>query len=751
MGKLFTNRWVHTILLLMLLGSILHVRMMDYDWIKSLRNIAFDTYNTVRPREKTDQVVIIDIDEESLLAEGQFPWPRTKLAKLVDNLHNMGAKVITFDIVFAEDDKASPRWVIQHIPDAPEHMTTKEFFNTLPDYDELFSESIKASGNVVTGFIWSNDRKATRRKPHESQKIRPAKNALDLKETVSNIPGVTTNIPILSKAAAGNGLFGVSPDVDGIIRAVPLLFRYDEGEETTLYPSLAVETLRVYDNPKTLIQIRKLKPEEAGPLDPPYKMQIGQFEIPFDETGLFYGYFSKQRPDDYISATKVIHNKIDPEQIKDKIVIIGTGAEGLRDIRSTPLDLYIPGVELHVNVIEQVLTGQYLLRPQLIEGLELVFTVAVCFMIIMVSPFISAVILSALTATLILVISYGSYISFIERGLLIDPVYPSLAILIIFVLSSLLSYIRSEADRRQIKGAFGLYVSPDFMAELTKDPDKLKLGGEVKDLTVMFTDIRSFTTISESLTPEELIQLMNDFLTPMSNLVMENRGTIDKYMGDAMMAFWNAPLDDADHARHACEVALKMNEALVPINEMVRAKAEKEGREPILLNAGIGINTGPCSVGNMGSKQRFAYSALGDAVNLASRLEGQTKEYGVSILIGEDTRKAVSDFAAPELDLLRVKGKTKPVKIYTLLGDADMASRADYQGWMKAHNAMLAAYRVADMGCAAQDLKDAREGARTVTGAALDHYYDMYADRIAALTKNPPSDDWDGVFVATSK
>ena len=344
-----------------------------------------------------------------------------------------------------------------------------------------------------------------------------------------------------------------------------------------------------------------------------------------------------------------------------------------------------------------------------------------------------------------------SYWGFRDYGLLIDPVYPSLSMGVIFMASSMLKYLRSEAERRQIKGAFGLYVSPDFMQELTKNPDKLKLGGEVKELSVMFTDIRSFTTISESLTPEELIQLMNDFLTPMSNLVMENRGTIDKYMGDAMMAFWNAPLDDPDHARHACTVALKMNEALVPINERLKEKAEEEGKTAILLNAGIGINTGPCSVGNMGSKQRFAYSALGDAVNLASRLEGQTKSYGVNVLIGEDTQKSVPDLAVAELDLLQVKGKTKPVKIFTLLGNETVAAQDGYKSWMTSHQSMLAAYRIADFDCAAQDLNDARKAARNVINDALEAYYDMYAQRIAELIKNPPAEDWDGVFVAKSK
>ncbi|MEM6780703.1 MAG: adenylate/guanylate cyclase domain-containing protein [Pseudomonadota bacterium] len=748
MSKLITNRWLHIVLLLSLLAGIIVVRMYDFNWTKSLRNLAFDTYNNINPRNITDDVVVLDIDEKSLAIYGQFPWERQLLARMVDTLQEKGAKVITFDMVFAEVDKKSPKWVINHIPENPKFMNAKEFFRSLEGYDERFTRSITEANNVVTGFVWSPDEGATRRKPHISQPIKINKNAENLKETVPKIIGVTTNIPILSQAAAGNGLFGVSPDVDGIIRKVPLLFRYEDKEtgDVTLYPSLALETLRVLEDPREVIKIRKLRRDEINPLTPPYMMRVGKYEIPFDESGNFYGYFSQQRRPEYIPAWEVLDNKVEASEVKDKIIVIGTSAEGLRDIRSTPLDLYIPGVELHVNVIEQVLTDQFLLRPGLIEGLELTFTIAVGLIIILLAPFINAFILFVFTLALVGATGFGSYYAFLNHGLLIDPVYPSLSILLLFVLSSLLSYLRSEAERAQIKGAFGLYVSPDFMDELTKDPDKLKLGGEVKDLTVMFTDIRSFTTISESLTPEELIQLMNNFLTPMSDLVMNNRGTIDKYMGDAMMAFWNAPLDDPEHARNACLVALRMDEALQPINQKLR----DEGRD-LQLNAGIGINTGPCSIGNMGSKQRFAYSALGDAVNLASRLEGQTKSYGVNILIGEDTKKTVSDFAAPELDLLQVKGKTQPVKIYTLIGDQTLAEKTEYRNWLKCHNAMLAAYRIADFGCAAQDLKEARETAQDVIGEALDFYYDMYAERIAELTKNPPSDDWDGVFVATSK
>ena len=269
-------------------------------------------------------------------------------------------------------------------------------------------------------------------------------------------------------------------------------------------------------------------------------------------------------------------------------------------------------------------------------------------LIILLVPFVNAVLMAFFTFILVSGIGWTSWYSFKVLHLLIDPIYPGLCLTIIFGLSVLLSYIRTEAERRQVKQAFGMYISPDLLNDLAKNPDKLKLGGETRELTVMFTDIRGFTGIAESMSPGELIQLMNDFLTPMSDLVMSNRGTIDKYMGDAMMAFWNAPLDDSEHARHACMAALKMNRALDPINDNLRLRAQALGKPPLLLKAGIGINSGSTSVGNMGSKQRFAYSAIGDTVNLASRLEGQTRTYNASVIIGEATQKLVPDFAALE-------------------------------------------------------------------------------------------------------
>jgi adenylate cyclase len=752
MTRFFTHKWIHFLVLLALLAGAVYFSGSNHELRKRLQYATFDTYNKLKPRPASDRVAMIDLDEESIKKMGQWPWPRSVLAQLVGHLNDLGAKVIAFDIVFAEPDRTSPDLIAHSLPDGELYDSVKTTLQSLPNNDTVFAESIEQAGNVIMGFTRARPEE-TLRMPHQPAKpifIMKGENPF-LIDTFA-APGVAENLPEFSRAAAGNGSFMATPDVDGIIRQVSLFVRYPPervaGQDPEIYSMLGLEALRVDTNKNARIMVRANN--DKGAFDTRYNIKIANAAVPVESDGKLWVYYRHIDQSEYISA----QNLFDPEKkeslrekLNGKIVFVGTSAEGLRDIRSTPLDIFVPGVEVHVNVVEQILQGKYLKRPDIIAGVEAAIIAFAGLLIIILAPFMNVIILGFLTVGLMFCMFLGSWQMYQGMGLLLDPVYPSAALSFLFLISSLLSYVRSESERRQVRQAFGLYIAPSFMEELTKNPDKLKLGGEVRDLTVMFTDIRSFTTISEHLTPEELIHLMNDFLTPMSDLVMGNRGTIDKYMGDAMMAFWNAPLDDPDHARHACLVALKMNEALIPVNEGVKARAEAEGRTPVLLNAGIGINTGPCSVGNMGSRQRFAYSALGDAVNLASRLESQTKTYGVNILAGESTRTLVPEMAMLELDLLRVKGKEKPVRIFTLLGDETLAGQEEFKAWQSAHNGFMAAYRAADFGCAAQELKTARDA----SGGKMNAYYDMFSARIAAYTKIPPPEDWGGVFVAADK
>ena len=746
-GRLLTSQIFHTALLLVLLFMAVFFSLVHTRWHEQIRNFTFDYYNIIKPREGSNDVVIVDIDEASLSKVGQMPWPRTVMAELVKNLDEMGAKVITFDIVFAEPDRTSPWAVSEVFKNQPGFEDLTARFSALPDNDALFGIEIGEAGNVVTGFSFTN----------ENTEITPVQKGIfrgkNLEKYVPKLAGASANLKTIERFSAGNGSFYVATDTDGIIRRVPMLVGHEKprSKMTGIYPSLALETVRVYNGEKGGVVL--IGNEKYAEYDPGrfgiegIKMGKSDFMIPTNARGEFIVYFAPSNRDWYIPAHTILDKSVPLEKIKDKIVLIGTSAVGLKDVRSTPLNTFVSGVEVHLNIIDQILHGQFLSRSLEAEGFEALVILTTGLFIIVFAPFIGVVSQTVIVTGVIAALIYAGWYAFSALGMLVDISYPSLSVLAILMLSSVLTYIRSERERRAVRQAFGLYISPDFMKELTADPDKLRLGGEIRDLTVMFTDIRSFTTISEGLAPEELIQLMNDFLTPMSDLVMQNRGTIDKYMGDAMMAFWNAPLDDTYHARNACRAALGMQAALEPINARIRTRALAEGRPATLLNCGIGINTGPCAVGNMGSKQRFAYSTLGDAVNLASRLEGQTKTYDVHILVGESTVKQAPDFAFIEIDLVQVKGKNLPVNVYTLIGDEVVARGQEFQSWCTAHESMLKAYRARDFEGAFKLISICEEK----SGGKLETLYALYSERTITMMKNPPPADWNGVYEAKTK
>jgi adenylate cyclase len=744
-SKIFVNRWFHLVLLLGVFLFFVISSFSQDKWRKDIRNWTFDTYNKTYPNEVSDDVVIVDIDEKSLQEIGQMPWPRTVMADLVTKLNDMGAAVITFDMVFAEPDRTSPGVIAENLEGVEDFDVLMAEIKKLPDNDTVFAQAIKDAGNVVTGFLFNAEK--SYKSPRQIARI----TGKNYKDKLFTLPGAGSNLRVINKYAAGNGSFFATTDGDGIIRNVPILMNYQkEGANFKMpYPALSLETVRVLNGEKMLL----VEALENGISH----IQIGNNGqiIPTDPQGNFLIYYSRHRDNKnlYLSAVEILNNSLPVDSVKDKIVLIGTSAVGLKDIRSTPLDAFIPGVEVHLNIINQILEGKFLYREVYAELMEAVFILVTGLLIVVFLPFTGVVVQTAATLLISAAAVYAGIYAYMAHGVLIDVLYPVIAIGVLFVLSTILMYLRTESERKQVRDAFGLYISPDFMEELTADPDKLKLGGEIRDLSVMFTDIRSFTTISEGLTPEELIQLMNDFLTPMSDLVMSNKGTIDKYMGDAMMAFWNAPLDDADHERHACLTALGMQAALTPINEAIQEKAKTKGAEnaPMLLKAGIGINSGPCAVGNMGSRQRFAYSALGDAVNLGARLESQTKNYGTGILIGRTTWLKVPELATLEFDLIQVKGKTVPEHIYGLLGDESLFDTPEFQKLKAHHEEMVSNYRAQKLGDALKGIKVCEGIAGGIDRVDLDGVYDLYRTRIDEMKDNPPAKDWDGVFIATSK
>lgn len=704
-----------------------------------ISNIVFETYMETKPREPSGQLVFVDIDDESLTQIGQWPWPRKKIAELVTNIDKAGAAVIIFDGVLAEPDRTSPENVAALLEET--HPAYEALINQ-PANDSILADAIRNTGKFVAGFSYGSNPEPPVLKKRVLVKKDVKNFILSQKDFDKGYFETSAQFLMpLQKAAAGNGSFMASAEDDSVIRRTGLVFH--NGKQ--IFPSLILEGMRAYERDgRELIKISENDGYSNAKIAEPLSVNIGRFKIPMSSDGKMWVYFRRFTEDENISAHSFI-GQSDLPDIKDKIVFIASSAEGLMDLRATPLGMQ-PGVRVHMNALEQILQQEYLIRPYTSDLLEIGAAAAVSFLIILLSFFVNP----AWLALLVLAGAGGafgwSWYIFDTQGGLFDPVTPTIIVGLMFVVSSILSYLKTEYERRQVKDAFGLYISPDFMQELTSDPDKLKLGGEIRDLSVMFTDIRSFTTISEGLTPEELIQLMNDFLTPMSELVMQNRGTIDKYMGDAMMAFWNAPLDDDQHERNACLAALGMQAALDPINEAIAEKTKGTDRKPVLLQAGIGINTGPCAVGNMGSKQRFAYSTLGDAVNLASRLEGQTKNYGVSILVGEKTFNAVPDFACLEMDLIQVKGKNEAVRIFTLLGDDQMASTDGFIALKEKHEKMIEDYRRGDFKAAQAKAKACKK----MQEYNLDIAYDLYIERCQEMIKNPP-ENWDGVFIATSK
>ncbi len=736
--------------------------------IKRGEDLTFDWYNQLMPRESGHGVAIVDINEESLGKEGQWPWPRPLIGKLPLILRkDLGAKVVAFDMVFSEVDRTSPGEIAKHMDDNPQEKEAREILQSLPDNDEVFAREIKEAGNVVTGFVATDQPTGTRVITKVKIEPRTGPDTINPALYVPFYPYYAHSLQNIVNAADGNGSFIPPEEEDSVIRRILTIVGYQKPDKTVeFYPSLSLEALRLFqddDTYKAKYILNLHRREEHAGIE---GIKVGDYGIPTEDDGSFRIYYSRgPRKDFYIPAWQVLAiDDIDKtqdikkkqqlkklkedlkERVQGKIIFIGTSAVGLRDLRSSTLGETLSGSQAHAEGVEQILNRQFLVRPEYSKAKELLITAAVSLSIIFLTPFIGT---GTLALVVLLLIGGGfaeAFHAYKLEGLLIDPVYPSLSIVIIFILSSILTNLRTETEKKAIRNAFGYYISPALMEELASNPDKLKLGGEVREISVMFTDIRNFTSISESMDPAELIKMMNDFLTPMTSCVLNNRGTIDKYMGDAMMAFWNAPLDDPDHAQHACTSALQMLEALKVVNTSLRDHAEKAGKPFKELKAGIGIHTGRASVGNMGSKQRFAYSALGDTVNLASRLEGQTKGYGISAMISEEVRKQATAFAALEIDLLTVKGRKEPERIYTLLGDAAYAASPAFKEIEALQECMLAAYRAQRW-----DEALALAGQAEALRPDLNGLYALYRQRIADFKTTPPAAGWQGGWVAKEK
>ncbi len=710
--------------------------------VADLQFRVFDGFQRLRPRPFTPAPVrIVDIDDASLARVGQWPWPRTVLAALSDRLFDLGAAVVVFDAVFAEPDRTSPARLLENLDGLAGDSALRRELEALPDHDAVLADAFRR-GRVVTGFVFNE----------ASEGREPAAKAGfnfggDPFAHLTPRAGTVVNLPALEAAATGNGSFTVDPDRDGVHRRLPLVFAH----RGVLHPSLALEAVRVASGASAYsLKTAGASGETSfGTSTGITELRIGrEFRIPVGPRGELWVWYTAPDVERSVPAFEVLAGRTERSKIEGQIVLVGTSAAGLRDLAVTPLAPVAPGVTVHAQAIEQILLGEYLERPDWATGAELVYLALLGLSTALLIPRVGAVgtaLLGAGAIALAIALSWHAYATW---HWLLDPVYPGIAVLGVYLVGSLQNYLHSEAQRRRVRGAFSRYLAPALVDELATHPEKLRLGGEMREMTLLFSDVRGFTSISERLDPEALTHLINAFLTPMTEIILASRGCIDKYMGDCVMAFWNAPLDDPEHPAHACEAALAMLQALAQLNARLAAGDPVLGRPLPPLAIGIGLNTGLCCVGNMGSDQRFDYSVIGDEVNLASRLEGQSARYGVPIVIGENTRARVPGFAALELDRIRVKGKSRPVRIHALMGDPKTAQSASFLRLSAGHEAMLAAYRAQRWGDALQAI-----GACRRDGAAfpLDALYRLYEERVMTFRLSPPGPEWDGVFVAQSK
>jgi adenylate cyclase len=722
---------------LALLIAFAALRILDPAPLQELRLRTFDTFQVLDPRVKTIRpVTIVDIDERSLADPklGQWPWPRTRIADIVTNLSRLGAVVIAFDAVFSEPDRLNPDMAVENFRNLDE--ATREKLRALPSNDRIFADAIRNS-RVVLGESGGPDVHA------DLDKNLPVTGLAMLGEDpqrfLPQFPGLLRNVRVIEEAAAGRGLFTIVPERDGIIRRVPMLML----AQGIMMPALSFEVLRVASGSGTIL----IKADKNGI----QSIGVKGFQIPTDKNGQLWVHYAPADASIYVSAIDVLEGHVPQDRIAGKLVLIGTSATGLNDIKTTPVSPVMPGVEIHAQVLESALTGDVVSQPNYGIGIELLGAILLGLLVIVFAPNLGPMRLVGLGALFASLLIGTSWYFYIRNRQLIDFTYPLLSTAAIYLTLIFSSFVREQAQRRQIRSAFGQYLSPTLVEQLAHSPEKLVLGGEEREMTIMFSDVRGFTSISESYKhdPQGLTALMNRFLTPLTNAILARNGYIDKYMGDAIMAFWNAPLDDKNHETNACDAAVDMLEQIDEVNAAREQEAKDGGHVYIPLKVGIGLNTGVSVVGNMGSDLKFNYSVLGDSVNLASRLEGQTKEYGFPIIVGSNTAMAVKDrFAILELDFIMVKGKTEPEVIYAIAGREDVMHSARFQRLRNLTIEMLACYRSRDWDGA---LAAIARGRKTDEAQTLKLLYDLYERRIRGYQQNPPPDDWNGAYALLTK
>jgi adenylate cyclase len=734
-------------------------------FLKDIEQSSLDLRFEIRGQRPHDgNIVIVGIDERTLQRIGSFPLPRKNYALLIDKLSEGGARVIAFDFTFPTPEANSGGQALQELQQevgrtvSPAVLRKMKELEKATDQDALFAASIKKAGNVVLGHIFLDSVRAQtgdEKLAEEYFNIAWAKAFPQvLKRNFKNNPdfdmgeawvsgggtvaaGVEANITELAEAAASYGSININPDPDGTLRHALLIMRY---QKLDWYPCIDLQVVREFE---------KIPDQDIAAYMSPNgleQIQFGRHEIMRARDGTkLINYTGPYRTYSHYSMWDVISGAVPAETFRGKLVLVGSTAIAIGDMRTTPFsDPGYMGVEVHANIIDNILHSEERGRGFLTRGFN-EETIDIGFILLfgLVFGLLAGPVEPATSTVSVLVILAGYawfvYFMFAQEGRWLSFVIPAGTLVANYAAITSFRMIFEEREKRKIRKTFSQYLSPDVISLIEKDPQKyIRPGGEVKELTVMFSDIRSFTTISEGLTPDELVKLLNEYLGEMTEIVFANQGTLDKYIGDAIMAFWGSPYPQEDHTARGCNCALQMGRTLKKLN--VKWQAEK--RPPISI--GIGLNTGLLNVGNMGSAKRLSWTVMGDNVNLASRLEGINKEYHTQIVISEATYRAVADrFVCRELDKIRVKGKLQPVTIYELLDVA--AEQPKYEALLSQFEDAMASYR-------AQDWKEAVSKFSEVLAAfPKDGPSLVFLERATEFLENAPEPDWDGVYVMKSK
>jgi adenylate cyclase len=705
-------------------------------WLEFQDLKLYDTMLTRQRRlMRSGLPVIVDIDEKSLAEYGQWPWPRYRVALLLGLLRNAGVRAAGLDILFAEPDRTSPNVLIgQMLRDLKIEVAVSGLPEALRDYDQVLANTL-GQGPFVLGYYF--DFTETRRRIAASDglpvlplSVLRAPGAMELEACLPRPDHPVRPLPALLATGGAAGFFNTLSDRDNILRRTPLFLAY----KGKVYPSLALATvMRAYGLKSATVRLTPAGVESlvlSGG-------ELGRRVIPLDASGrVLLNYRGPGGAFPHVSAGDVLAGRIQPGELAGKIVFVGTSAAALRDLRASPLDRAMPGVEAHATIADMIVSDDFLSRPDWATGAEVVGILIVGIGVSGLLTLAGALALIGPFVALAAGVWYGAAWLLAQKGLYVSPLGPLLALAANFVVLTFLKFWREERQKRFLHGAFSHYLAPAVVARIAANPDALTLTGEERQVTMLFSDVRGFTSISESLSPTQVVELLHQYFTPMTRIITGNLGTLDKFIGDAIMAFWNAPVDVPEHQDLAVRSALAMREELGRLNEGFRATYG------FAVKAGIGLHCGMVRVGNFGSSELFNYTVMGDAVNLCSRLEGLTKYYGTPLLVTDAVRDAArDDLYFQEIDLVRVKGKKEPFVIHTVLTAAQRAEREQELALAEEARALYKARRFV-------------EAARLYEALAKRYprrLHEVFFRRAAALALAAPPENWDGVFDHTTK